>query len=322
MHPAPSLIFFTVASGAGFGMLALLGGLGVLGGLPASPSFALAALGLALALASAGLLASFFHLGHPERAWRAFSQWRSSWLSREGVVAVAAYVPALLFAFAWLDPLGDGGADAALAILLHLSALALAALALATLCCTAMIYATLKPVRQWCDGLVPPVFLALGLATGAAWLYAVSMLTGTPAWILLAASVVAIALAGDLKRRYWKRIDAAQGESSAESATGLGGLGAVRLLDPPHTGENYLLKEMGYRVARKHAARLRRLAGVLFLAVPLPALLLSTLSAGWPGAMLALLAAVSASTGTVIERWLFFAQATHTVTLYYGASRA
>ena len=42
---------------------------------------------IAYALASGGLIASTFHLGHPERAIKAFTQWRSSWLSREAWLA-------------------------------------------------------------------------------------------------------------------------------------------------------------------------------------------------------------------------------------------
>ena len=86
MHPALSVIFFTTLSGAGYGLLAWLAIASLVGGLP-GPVRIVATL-IALVLASAGLLASFWHLGKPMRAWRAFSQWRTSWLSREGVAAV------------------------------------------------------------------------------------------------------------------------------------------------------------------------------------------------------------------------------------------
>src|SRR6266567_2147465 len=102
MHPAFSIIFFTTASGGGFALL-LLVGLGVpLGLLPADPWFGFAGLATAFALAAGGLVSSVFHLGRPERAWRAFSQWRSSWLSREGVSSVATFVPAAIFAIGWI----------------------------------------------------------------------------------------------------------------------------------------------------------------------------------------------------------------------------
>src|SRR6476620_9216130 len=107
MHPAYSVILFTTASGAGYGLLALLGLIGFNHGPASSLWFGLVALIIALGLVSLGLLSSTFHLGRPERAWRAFSQWRSSWLSREGIAAVIAYVPALVLWGAWIFPALD-----------------------------------------------------------------------------------------------------------------------------------------------------------------------------------------------------------------------
>src|SRR5438874_12413871 len=104
MHPALSVIVFTTLSGAGYGLLFLIGVLSGTAVLPESRWFGLVALGLSLGLASIGLVASTFHLGHPERAWRAFSQWRSSWLSREGVASTVTYIPALVLWIAWLTP--------------------------------------------------------------------------------------------------------------------------------------------------------------------------------------------------------------------------
>jgi DMSO reductase anchor subunit len=83
LHPSPSIILFTSAAGAGYGLLFLLG-LGAAQLLPTAPMFGLAGIGLALALIVTGLLSSLAHLGHPERAWRAISQWRSQWCSRAG----------------------------------------------------------------------------------------------------------------------------------------------------------------------------------------------------------------------------------------------
>ncbi|MTH95236.1 DmsC/YnfH family molybdoenzyme membrane anchor subunit, partial [Roseibium sp. RKSG952] len=94
MHPAPSVIIFTTFSGLGFGLLFFLG----LGQPPVTGFVAFVFYAIAYALAVGGLLASTFHLGHPERAWKAFSQWKSSWLSREGVCAVAALIIMGLYA--------------------------------------------------------------------------------------------------------------------------------------------------------------------------------------------------------------------------------
>src|SRR6266702_1302037 len=77
--------FFTTSSGVGYGLLAWIGLLAPIGALPLTRQFGAVSLLLALGCITAGLLSSTLHLGHPERAWRAISQWRSSWLSREGV---------------------------------------------------------------------------------------------------------------------------------------------------------------------------------------------------------------------------------------------
>ena len=92
--------------------------------------------------------------------------------------------------------------------------------------------------------------------------------------------------------------------------------GRVRLVEPPHVGQNYILREMGFRVARKHAGKLRRIALALGGGIPALLGLLGLLI----GADIALapLAVLAAMTGALVERWLFFAEATHTVTLYYG----
>ena len=93
MHPAFSVIFFTTLTGAGYGLLGLLGTGVVFRFVPAHAGFGLYGVATALALISCGLLFSTFHLGRPERAWRAFSQWRSSWLSREGSVCNPDFFP-------------------------------------------------------------------------------------------------------------------------------------------------------------------------------------------------------------------------------------
>src|SRR2546423_11865299 len=153
MHPALSVIVFTTVSGAGYGLLAWLGVWAIAGWLPASRGLAAVSLALSLGAITAGLLSSTLHLGHPERAWRAFSQWRSSWLSREGVSAVVTFVPALLFAALWLT----GRTGALWSVLGFLSA----AGSIATVVCTAMIYRSLKPIRQWYNPWVVPNYLML-----------------------------------------------------------------------------------------------------------------------------------------------------------------
>jgi sulfite dehydrogenase (quinone) subunit SoeC len=312
MNPAFSVILLTTASGAGYGMLAWLGALNALRLLPSSAWFGVAAIVVALALSTIGLLASTFHLGHPERAWRSISQWRTSWLSREGVMALLTYLPALGFAAAWWF----AGADSGAAVVLGLLA---ATCSLATVACQAMIYATLKPIRQWHHRLVPPNLLLLALFSGAVWLAAAVALDDPDAARSVAAigAVFGVA-AGILKLTYWRQIDTAPPAATIESATGLGALGRVRMLEAPHTEENYLLREMGYAIARKHASRLRTIALAAGFVAPLVLLVIAIALAALTGRVLLPLAAIVAVLGIYVERWLFFAEATHTVTLYYG----
>jgi DMSO reductase anchor subunit len=308
MHPARSIVLFTTASGAGYGLLALLGLLGPMGLLPQERGFGAAALALALALVVLGLISSTFHLGHPERAWRAVTQWRSSWLSREGVAALLTFLPALLYGFGWVLR-GDTGGGWALA------GWGASLGAVVTVACTGMIYASLKPIPRWRHPLVLPLYLAFAAVSGLLLLNA--LLAGSRDGIALAALVV-LAFAWLLKLAYWRAIDHAEPVATPESATGLGKFGKVRLLEPPHTGSNYLLDEMGFRIARKHARKLRVLALLLGGGVPFLAIVLGLIAGGAAHAAAALIAAISGLFGIVLERWLFFAEAKHTVSLYYG----
>jgi sulfite dehydrogenase (quinone) subunit SoeC len=312
MNPAFSVILLTTASGAGYGMLAWLGVLNALRLLPASPWFGVVAIVVALMLCTVGLLASTLHLGHPERAWRSISQWRTSWLSREGVMALLTYLPALGLAAAWW--FAGPGTAAAMAL-----GLLTAACSLTTVGCQAMIYATLRPIRQWHHRLVPPNFLLLALFTGAAWL-AGAVAFADPAAARLVAAIGAVlgVAAGVVKLAYWRQIDTAPPAATIESATGLGGLGQVRMLESPHTEENYLLREMGYAIARKHASRLRTIALAIGFVAPVLLLVVGIMLGVSADRMLLPVAAVVAVLGVYVERWLFFAEATHTVTLYYG----
>jgi DMSO reductase anchor subunit len=121
-----------------------------------------------------------------------------------------------------------------------------------------------------------------------------------------------------VKLAYWRSVDGGRPVSTLASATGLPAGAPLRPLDAPHTEENYLLKEMGYRIARRHARKLRRAVVILGFAVPAGGLALAFLLRGRSaGAAAAFAGALAATAGILIERWLFFAEATHTVTLYY-----
>ncbi len=152
MHPAPSIIVFTTLSGLGYGLAAVLG----LGLVDPSALATKTAHVLALALIAAGLSASTLHLGNPQRAWRALSQWRSSWLSREGVMAILTFVPLVISAWAslfegrYLPTIGIVGT----------------VMCMVTVYCTAMIYASLQSVQAWHTRLTPLCYRLFSIAGG------------------------------------------------------------------------------------------------------------------------------------------------------------
>ncbi|CAN7314657.1 dimethyl sulfoxide reductase anchor subunit family protein [Mesorhizobium sp. LjNodule214] len=310
MHPAFSVVFFTTATGAGYGLLALLGVLGGWGLIPPDFWLGLIGMGLALGLIAAGLLSSTGHLGRPERAWRAFSQWRSSWLSREGVASVLTFIPAGLFGIGWVF-FGRAGGWVAIAGLLA------AVGAIVTVCTTGMIYASLKPIAQWHSRYTLLAYLIFSAMTGSTLLNALLQSFGVGMRTVLVASLLVTLLGSGWKLATWRYNDRQEIPTNANTATGLAG-GTVRSLEWPHTEENYLLKEMGFRIARKHGAKLRLITQVLAFALP-TLLLLAAFFLPWPLAAIASgLAAVVQFAGMLVERWLFFAEAKHTVTLYYG----
>lgn len=313
MHPALSVVFFTTASGAGYGLLAWLGILNACGLLPADRLFVSLALAVGLTLVTAGLLSSTFHLGHPERAWRALSQWRSSWLSREGVMALLTYVPALLFAWGCLRGQSTAPLYVGLGVLL-------AACALLTVFTTAMIYASLRSIDAWRLPQVPALYLLLAAATGLVVFNAIAAVFFVPAQItgMLAAGLLAAVAV--LKWAYWRQLDASPARSSAESATGLGYLGTVSVLQQPHGRQNYVMREMGYVIARKHATKLRRIASLLLFVLPVLASLIAATGPRRSVALTAWLALLAVVPGVLAERWLFFAEARHAAMHYYRKS--
>ena len=306
MHPAFSIIAFTTLSGTGYGLAAVLG-LGLLD--PAAPATSVAWL-TALGLIGVGLLSSTLHLGNPQRAWRAFSQWRSSWLSREGVMAVITFLP---LACSTIAALWAGRYIALPALLGSL-------LSLATVFCTAMIYASLRSVQAWATPLTPLCYILFALAGGStlATFFAAAG-AGVPLRLPLLACVF-LAGAWIAKLAWRNRMNTTRARSTPETATGLGHIGRVRLFERPHVNENYLTREMGFRVARKHAAKLATIS--LLLGGVLPFLIMAGLlmvsGAPTPTLVACAVAVASHTVGMLIERWLFFAEARHAVMSYYG----
>lgn len=307
MHPALSIIVFSTLSGLGYGLAAVLG----FGFLDPSALATKLAHFVALGLIAIGLMSSTLHLGNPQCAWRAFSQWRTSWLSREGVMAVVTFVPLTISAAACIF------ADRYLPIAGVLGAV----LAAVTVYCTSMIYASLRSVDAWHTRLTPACYLLFSAAGGLCLAIFFASAGSNSARLLGILAATALIAAWSVKWAWWKRLQILVPTSSPESATGLGFIGKVSLFERPHVNENYLTREMGFRVARKHADKLRRIAIALGAAVPALVLVVLLLARPEPGAWpasAAALAVLSHTTGILVERWLFFAEARHAVMNYYG----
>jgi len=308
MNPALSIVFFTVASGAGLGLAVWLLAAQLAGATdPSRGGFGVAA-ALAALRVSAGLLSSTLHLANPRNAWRAFSRFRTSWLSREGVLALALYPLGALHL--WLSLRGSPLASA--------SAVALIAMALATVASTAMIYACLKTVPRWRTWHTPVSYLLYALASGGLLWGAIDASTGGGAsriglalGLALAAALVKLAFYA----KFSNRVHATLNEALAVPETAAAGRvqGRVRLLDAGHSHGTFLTHEFGFELARGRAGTLR--AAMFVLTAAAPAVL------AWAGAAGAWAAAACFLAGVLLERWLFFAQAQHVVRLYHGQQR-
>src|SRR5690606_14307176 len=230
-----------------------------------------------------------------------------SWLSREGLLALIAFLP--LCANAWLS-VSEGRYDAPVGIIA-------AILCCATVYATAMIYASLRAVPAWHTPWTPVIYLLSAASGGTLLALALGAFSGRPSIELGFIAVLVLPAAWLAKRRWRARMH--QSVSTPESATGLGHIGRVRQIAAPHGNDNYLTREMGFTVARKHAVRLTRLSRLLTFALPLALLVVPFVVSGLPAlaGLIALLMACSHGLGLLLERWLFFAEARHAVMNYY-----
>jgi len=311
VRPAFSVIFLTTLIGAGQGLFLALyaieigARLGIVESMPVPRFFAIGAL-TAAALSGLGLVASFFHLGHPERAWRAAAKWRTSWLSREVIVlpvfigGVLAYAAA--HGFGWM-------ASPSIGFLTLIACIAL-------FVCTGMIYACLKFLQEWASPLTLVNFFLLGAASGttlaaalAAWLAPVA--TGLYARSAIALTLVALAgrdasLARNARLRP---------RSSLQTAIGIKHPRIVQKAQG-FMGGSFNTREFFHGASKEKLRAIKW--GFLLLTFPVPLLLLlAGLGSGVRAAYG--LAFCMQYAGLLAERWYFFAQANHPQNLYYQA---
>ena len=311
MHPAFSVIFLTTLIGAGQGLFVVLYALDVLArhgylDMPLPTSLVVTGTLVAIALVALGLVASFFHLGHPERAWRAATMWRTSWLSRE-VIALPAFM-AMLVAYAlahavapqWAPAIGAIGVVACLALFV----------------CTGMIYACLKFLQEWASPLTVVNFILLGLASGTTAAAALAGAWSSPLAKSLALVAIVLTLAALVTRAAsLVRNARLRPRSTPQSAIGVKHPRIVQKAQG-FMGGSFNTREFfhGASPARLRAIKL----GFLVLAFAVPALLLALgAGGGWP--LLFALAFAVQYVGLLAERWYFFAQANHPQNIYYQA---
>ena len=304
MKPALSIVFFTVSSGAGLGLFALLAlaDLFAIGG-GLSRGQLLQGGVLAFVLVALGLLASTLHLANPRNAWRSFARFRTSWLSREAVFAVLLMLAAMVYlaSIFWPHPARK---PMAVAVVLF---------AWIVLYCTAMIYASLKPIRHWHTRLTPLCYLLFGHYSASLLLVWIADRgeTDIAPFAIIALVLLAVAAAAKIA---WLERASAQAGPRIQSALGQPTAAQVKLLDAGHSHGTFLTNEFAFQLGRRHAQIVADAFWVAAFAIP--ALVLAIMPDALLGAALACLA------GLLAERWLFFAEARHTVNLYHGARRA
>lgn len=304
MRPAASIVLFTTLAGAGQGMAFWAAVAAVAGEAPLSLRWQL---WVAMVLLVLGLGASFFHLGHPLRAWRAVLMWRTSWMSRE-VILLPLFIALVAI---WALVLTSGPVSLAL-----LLAWMVIPGALALWYCTAMIYACIRFIREWAHPLTIVNYVMTGLACGAVACGAVAALTGDAAWEqwLRGVAVLAIAVAWSLRAVALRRNARLKPKSTLQSATGLT---SPRIAQKAMgmTGGSFNTREF-FHGATPFALRMIEVTSqVLAFAAPLLVIAGAAPSpAGWAYAL------ALQFVGLLADRWLFFAQAHHPQNLYYQAA--
>ena len=322
MHPAFSVIFLTTLIGVGQGLfLALYTGqlYSVVNVLPVQDSHSFYGLGslLALVFLVGGLIASVFHLGRPERAWRTATQWRSSWLSREVIVLPAFMGLTALYGLIHyfdLNPVlfsfsGEFIVDLSLVI-----GGVNTVLAFALFFCTGMIYACVKFLQEWATPLTVVNYTLLGSASGFSLATAFAAYTGSDLVAFYGAWAVIITLAAFVSRSASLLRNARiKYKSSLRSAIGIRHA-RIEQKSRGFMAGSFNTREYFHGASKQVFRSVKWL--FLVLVFPVPVLLIA-IGLGADLFMILALAFVIQYLGLLAERWFFFAQARHPQNLYY-----
>jgi sulfite dehydrogenase (quinone) subunit SoeC len=322
MHPAFSVIFLTTLIGVGQGLfLALFTGQSYAAAqlIPAQDSESFYGVGsiIALLFLAAGLVSSVFHLGHPERAWRSASQWRTSWLSREVIalplVMFFVFVYGLMHYFGWDSVIYETKTGFTFHLSLIVGTLGSIFVFILFLC-TAMIYAAIKFLQEWSSPLTLVNYLLLGTASGFTLATAFAMYAAPDLMRFYGIWAIIITLMAFISRSFSLFRNARiKHKSSVQTAIGIRH-NNIQQKAQGAMGGSYNTREYF------HGRTVFFLKSIkwffLLMVFPLPILLLS---AGISNADAEVLMAAFfiQYTGLIAERWFFFAQANHPQNIYY-----
>jgi len=296
MRPAFSVLFLTTLIGAGQGLFIALFLCELLTSSPLPKNFFVIGTALVLTLSAMGGIASVFHLGHPERAWRAMTMWRTSWLAREGIALPSFMAAVFAYGIAhWLDfgyTLAIGTVAVVLAIVLYI--------------CTAMIYGAIKVLKEWAHPMTIVNFMVLGCASGTTLAAAYASFAAPALTVILSQAAFALTVLGLLTRSasLWRNATL-RPTSTLQTAIGIRHPRIVQT-SQGSMGGSYNTREFF------HGKSIRFVRGVLLtlllcaFVLPLALVLI-----------LPLLAFILQYLGLLAERWYFFAEAQHPQNLYY-----
>lgn len=318
MNPPFSVIFLTTLIGVGQGFfLALYAGeiLALIGLVAAPDGRGFYALGSAVSLLflGCGLIASFFHLGHPERAWRAAAMWRTSWLSRECIVLPAFMFSVFIYGvthyFGWHDATG-GVAGIAAAV----AGGGAVILCLTLFVCTGMIYACIKFLQEWASPLTLVNYILLGSASGFTMATGFAFFTAPDLVRIYGITAIILTLAALASRSASLYRNARiKPTSTLQTATGIRHPRVTQKAQGS-MGGSFNTRHYFHGKATQFVRSLKWI--FLVLVFPAPVLLLgkalAEASALWFAA-----AFLAQYVGLIAERWFFFAQANHPQNLYY-----
>lgn len=311
MKPDSTVIYFTVCSGTGYGIITSLMIIFFQNDANISQNIKIIFAIISYFLIVSGLLSSTLHLGHPKRAWRALSQWRSSWLSREGVAAIITFIPLTIFFILWIF------ANQIKVTFLFLIVSSI--FSITTTLCTAKIYSSIKAIPAWNNPLVPIIYILNSLVIG--FLFTLTVLFYFRLKNDMLSNIIILLCLTTLfiKILYWYSIKKPS-KSNIATAIGLGTKDKTTFFEGPHTNKNYLSTEMINEIKIFKSFFLRVIVCTFAYLTPayylfqLPYFIMSDYVISYSLIIISFFAII----GMFIERYLFFIESKHTVSLYYG----